>query len=110
MFFGNDRLNNMELSTFLYAGNMPFDVTPKLLEEKFSTVGTVKEVKIAKNANGIFMGYAFVGMNNKEEAARAIEKLQDAEILGESQAGRKMYLEAAEANKDLWERAFGPLG
>lgn len=93
---------------WIYAGDMPFDATEKLLKETFAAAGNVKEVKLAiDSGSGRFMGYAFVKMGSKEEVAKAIKELQGKEIMGEYKAGREMYLEPAEKEKDLWEDVFG---
>lgn len=91
------------METYVYAGNLPFDVTEEMLKEKFGTAGTVLEVKIAKDPErDLFMGYSFIKMNSAEEVEKVIKQLQD-HPLGE----RKMYLMPGSEAMDLWERAFG---
>ncbi len=97
----------MDIDVWIYAGNMPFDVTEKLLRETFTTVGTIEAVKLAIDSeSGRFMGYAFVKMSNEKEVTKAIKELQGKEIMGDYKAGRNMYLEPAKNEKDLWENIF----
>jgi RNA recognition motif-containing protein len=86
---------------------MPFDVTEEIIKELFNKVGTVQEVRIARNpkegpTKGLFMGYGFIKMSSGEEVTKAVSELNGQEL-----EGRQIHLEAGSQNEDLWERAFG---
>ena len=92
----------MDFSVYIYAGNLPYNATPEMITGTFSAVAPVKEVKIARNPKGLFMGYAFVRMETAADVAAIVSALHDKEM-----SGRKLYLTPAEENADLWTRAFG---
>jgi RNA recognition motif-containing protein len=90
--------------TYIYAGNMPFDLSEETLRNAFSPFGNVEETKIATSDNGMFMGYAFVRMSSEDEAAKAIQELNGKDI-----GGRDCFLLPGtdpEA-QDMWNNAFG---
>ena len=69
----------------LYVGNIPFETTKEQLEEVFSQAGTVVEVSIITDRmTGRSKGFAFVEMSSEEEAKKAIETLNNAEVGGRS--------------------------
>lgn len=75
----------------LFVGNLPYDSTETDLEEVFSRVGTVETVTIMKdNMTGRPRGFGFVEMATDEEAARAAEELNEAEL-----GGRKLTVNEA---------------
>ena len=59
----------------LYAGNLGYSATDKELEELFSSEGSVTYAKVIKSLDGKSKGFGFVEMGTEEEAAKAIEKL-----------------------------------
>lgn len=60
----------------LYVGNLSYDTTEDSLREKFAEAGTVVSVDIIKDRDtGRMKGFAFVTMNNQEEAENAIRIL-----------------------------------
>lgn len=87
-------------NTYIYAGNMTYDATVESLTKEFSTYGNVKEIKMATDEMGRFMGYAFVQMGSEEAAINAI-----AELNGKEMNGRACFLTLGPANQDLWDRA-----
>ncbi|QDU70387.1 RNA recognition motif domain-containing protein [Mucisphaera calidilacus] len=67
----------------IYVGNMPFRTTEQELEGLFSNFGTVNEVAVINDREtGRPRGFAFVTMDNDEEAREAIEKLNGTEFDG----------------------------
>ena len=67
----------------LYVGNLPFSTNEEALKELFSQQGTVLSARIVTDAYyGRSKGFGFVEMENEEQAARAIEKLNDSELQG----------------------------
>ena len=60
----------------LYVGNLSYDTTEDSLREKFSEAGTVVAVDVIKDRDtGRMKGFAFITMNNQEEAETAIRLL-----------------------------------
>jgi len=60
----------------LYVGDLSPQITENELEKIFSTIGTVKLVKICKDiGTGSSLGYGFVNFENLEDAEKAILKL-----------------------------------
>jgi RNA recognition motif-containing protein len=64
-------------SSNLYVGNLSYSVTGEDLKELFSQFGEVKEAKVIGDR-----GFGFVEMNTVEEAAKAIEELNETEYEG----------------------------
>ena len=68
------------MSTKLYVGNLPFDVTEDELRNKLSEHGAVNEiVVIMDKATGRPRGFAFATMNTPEAATAAIGALNTRE-------------------------------
>lgn len=59
----------------LYIGNLEYSTTDKDLEELFSNEGSVTYAKVIRSLDGKSKGFGFVEMGTEEEAAKAIEKL-----------------------------------
>jgi RNA recognition motif-containing protein len=60
----------------LYVGNLSYDTTEDGLRAKFAEAGTVVSVEVIKDRDtGRMKGFAFVTMNNQEEAENAIRML-----------------------------------
>jgi RNA recognition motif-containing protein len=69
--------------TNIYVGNLSFEATEDDLREAFSQYGTVDAVNIIKDRETSRpRGFAFVEMNNADEAKNAIENLNLARIAG----------------------------
>lgn len=69
----------------IYVGNLPFTLTETALKDLFSQYGTVESVKIVTNAfDGRSKGFGFVEMSTEEEAAAAVQALNNNEIEGRS--------------------------
>ena len=67
----------------LYVGNLSYSTTQDSLREAFSAIGAVDEVAIIMDREtGRPRGFAFVAMNNDEEARAAIESLNGTEVDG----------------------------
>jgi RNA recognition motif-containing protein len=60
----------------LYVGNLSYDTNEEGLRRAFSQAGTVVSVDLIKDRDtGRTKGFAFVTMNNQEEAENAIKLL-----------------------------------
>ncbi len=59
----------------LFIGNLEYSTTDKDLEELFSSEGSVTYAKVIRSLDGKSKGFGFVEMGTEEEAAKAIEKL-----------------------------------
>ncbi|RIK74949.1 MAG: RNA-binding protein [Planctomycetota bacterium] len=67
----------------LYVGNLSYSTTQDTLYNAFAAHGSVAEVAIISDREtGRPRGFAFVAMNNDQEAQAAIEALNGAEIDG----------------------------
>ena len=67
----------------LYVGNLSYSTTQESLESAFSEHGRVEEVAIVMDREtGRPRGFAFVTMNNDQEAQAAIEGVNGREIDG----------------------------
>jgi RNA recognition motif-containing protein len=67
----------------LYVGNLSFSTTEEALQAEFSAHGQVEEVAVITDRDtGRPRGFAFVTMNNDNEARSAIESLNGTELDG----------------------------
>ncbi len=67
--------------TNIYVGNLAFSVTESELRSAFEEYGSVEKVSIIKDREtGRSRGFAFVEMNNVDEAKKAIDELNLASI------------------------------
>lgn len=80
----------------IFVGSLPFKIEESELQEIFEEYGTVTSVKIITDrATGRSKGYGFVEMSNDEEAKKAIEELNNAEV-----EGRTIVVNKAEEKKE----------
>ena len=71
------------MSTKLFVGNLSFDITENDLQDAFAAHGTVVEANLMMDrATGRPRGFGFVTMSTPEEAQKAIEALNGAELDG----------------------------
>ncbi len=69
----------------LFVSNLGFKVTSDDLQSIFAEFGEVISAKvITDNMSGRSRGFGFVEMQNEEEAKKAIQNLNDAELEGRS--------------------------
>lgn len=67
----------------IYVGNLSYDTTNDSLEQEFGAFGRVDEVAVVMDREtGRSRGFAFVTMNNDNEARTAIEELNGREVDG----------------------------
>jgi cold-inducible RNA-binding protein len=67
----------------LYVGNLSFSTTEEALQAEFAAHGQVDEVAVITDRDtGRPRGFAFVAMNNDNEARAAIEALNGTELDG----------------------------
>jgi RNA recognition motif-containing protein len=82
-------------SAKLYVGNLSFDATESDLFDLFNGVGEVKNAEIVSHKyTQKSKGFAFVTMQNVEEAKRAVDELHDKEFMG-----RKLVVSGAKTNE-----------
>ena len=65
----------------MYVGNLNYAVTEKELNELFSEFGEVTEAKVITRPDGRSKGFGFVEMAQEDQAAAAIEKLNQSEFM-----------------------------
>lgn len=64
------------METKLYVGNLSYDTTEEGLRTKFAEAGSIVSVDMIKDRDtGRPKGFAFITMNNQEEAENAIKML-----------------------------------
>ena len=70
-------------SVEIYVGNLSYDMTEGQLREAFAAYGTVNSARLITNKfNGKSKGFGFVQMPDRAEADKAIEALNEKEIMG----------------------------
>src|SRR4051794_3596091 len=81
----------MNMSTKLYVGNLPFDITEEDLRTLLSEHGPVNEIAVVMDkATGQPRGFAFATMNTQEAASAAIQGLN-----GKAWRGRPLTVNEA---------------
>jgi len=71
------------MSVQIYVGNLAYRMREDVLRELFEQFGEVTDVKIIKDRlTGRSKGFGFVEMTDKEEAEKAIQKLDGSEVEG----------------------------
>lgn len=67
----------------IYVGNLPYTVVEEDLREIFEEYGEVASVKIINDKlTGRSKGFGFVEMDDDDEARKAIEELNNADLSG----------------------------
>ena len=90
----------------IFAGSLPFRLEETELKEFFEEYGEVASVKIITDKfSGRSKGFGFVEMPNEDEARKAIEELNGAEI-----EGRAIVVNEALEKKDSDRRSSGGFG
>ncbi|OGV89565.1 hypothetical protein A2Z41_01235 [Microgenomates group bacterium RBG_19FT_COMBO_39_10] len=84
------------MSKKLFVGGLPYTVTSSQLEEIFSKFGKIVSCDlITDRYSGQSKGFAFVDMENDEEADEAIKKLNDTEM-----GGRRIAVNVAKPREE----------
>lgn len=90
----------------IYVGNLAWSMTNEDLAALFEQFGTVSSAKILTDKfSGRSKGFAFVEMENADEAQAAISQLNDTDV-----QGRKIVVNEAQPKKDdggFKKRSFG---
>jgi len=87
----------------IFAGSLPFRLEETELKEFFEEYGEVASVKIITDKfSGRSKGFGFIEMPNEEEAKKAIEELNGAEV-----DGRTIVVNEALEKKDTDRRSGG---
>ena len=70
-------------SVEIYVGNLSYDMTEDQLRKEFEAYGKVGLVRLITNRfNGKSKGFGFVQMPNRAEAEKAVEALNDKDVMG----------------------------
>ncbi len=78
----------------VYVGNLSFDATESDLFDLFNGVGQVQNAEVVSNKyTQKSKGFAFVTMQNLEEAKRAVAELHDKDFMG-----RRLVVSGAKVN------------
>jgi RNA recognition motif-containing protein len=87
----------------LYVGNLAYSVTNNDLETLFSQAGKVDSaVVVTDKFSGQSKGFGFVEMADSNEAAQAIQTLNDAEL-----KGRRIKVDEARPRENSFSRGGG---
>ena len=90
------------MDTKLYVGNLSYDTTEDGLRAKFAEAGTVVAVEMIKDRDtGRMKGFAFITMNNQEEAENAIKMLN-----GKMLDNRELKVNIARPREERPHRSF----
>ena len=81
----------------VFVGHLPRDLDGKSLLTLFSTVGRIYQVRVMLDFSGFNRGYAFVSFTLPSEAARAVRKFNDFEIM----PGHKIGVVISKDNRRL---------
>lgn len=93
----------MSENSKLYVGNLPFASTAQDLEALFSQVGTVSVVEIIFDKfTGRSRGFAFITMENGDEAQKAVDKFH-----GHEMEGRALAVNIARPREERAPRSDG---
>jgi RNA recognition motif-containing protein len=91
------------MATKLYVGSLSYDTTQQSLQDAFAQAGTVTSATvIVDKMSGRSRGFGFVEMSTDEEAAKAIEMLNGAEL-----DGRKITVNEARPMAERPQRRGG---
>jgi RNA recognition motif-containing protein len=91
------------MSTKLYVGNLPFDVTEEDLRNMLSQHGPVNEIAVVMDKiTGRARGFAFATMNTEEEAKAAMVALN-----GKDWKGRALTVNEARPREDRTGGGYG---
>ena len=86
----------------IFVGSLPYDLSEAELRDIFEKFGEVSSVKvITDKISGRSKGFGFIEMPDDEQAKKAIEELNGAEL-----AGRSIVVNKSEERKDD-RRSFG---
>lgn len=66
----------------LYVGNLLYEITEDDLKNHFGQYGSVLSATVIRFQDGRSKGFAFVEMENEEEAKKAIEALNEQDYKG----------------------------
>lgn len=87
----------------IFVSNLSFRINDDDLQQAFADYGTVTSAKVIKdNFSGRSRGFGFVEMTNDDEAAKAIEELNNAEF-----DGKVMTVSEARPKADRKPGGFG---
>ena len=87
----------------LYVGNLSYDTTEEGLRTKFAEAGTVVAVDVIKDRDtGRMKGFAFITMNNQEEAENAIRMFN-----GKMLDSREIKVNIAKPREERPRKSYG---
>ncbi|EOY33626.1 Poly(A) binding protein 7, putative [Theobroma cacao] len=75
-----DRIQSDVGYTNLYVKNLKQSVTEETLQEKFSVFGNITSLVISRDSNGVSKGFGFVNFERPEDAKKAEESMNGAQL------------------------------
>jgi RNA recognition motif-containing protein len=92
----------------IYVGNLHYKVEEDVLKEIFEEYGEVAAVKVVTDSvTRRSKGFAFVTMDNEEEGKRAVEELNEGELMGRKIVVNQARPKTANAGGDRGSRQGG---
>lgn len=70
-----NRQERIQQGSHVFVGDLPPDTTDDQLMEGFKPFGPIIECKVVRHSDGTSRGYAFVTFTNKDDAEKAIKKM-----------------------------------
>ncbi len=98
------------MSNKLFVGNLSFDTTENDLQDAFAAHGTVTETNLMMDRmSGRPRGFGFVTMSTPEEAQKAIEALNGAQLGGRASDGQcRASARRSSARRRRWRSRSSP--
>lgn len=97
-----DRQSKLEqvqkIFTNVYVKNIDLETTEEELNEFFGKIGKITSLVIEKDAEGKSKGFGFINYENHDDAAKAVETLNDVEF-----KGKKLYVGRAQSKAERLE-------
>lgn len=84
----------------LYVLNLPFSVNEEEVRGIFTKYGSITEIKMPKDKEGKFKGFAYVSYGNETEALRAFSDLDNKIIMGRILHVRPAYVDESKVRKE----------
>ena len=88
----------------LYVLNLPFGVNEEEVRSIFHKYGTITEIKMPKDKEGKFKGFAYISYGNETEALRAFSDLDNKIIMGRILHVRPAFVDESKVRKEEYKK------
>lgn len=103
--YGMNQSKGIDQEAKLFVGSLPKDITEEHIRNLFSRFGTVTEVFIMKNSNGVSKRCAFVNFAFKEQGLFAIQNMNGK--MPSENADKPIEVRFAESKSEKQEKKIG---